>query len=258
MIKFSFATIGLLIIALSCTSTSKTSLTHTVSKNQFYSKLNDTLQKKFNNGIDFVASGNIPVSWNLELNFDKDFLFSTSDGVHSLAYASKAIEENNFEYYETNSKAGKLAISIFKEPCSAGKSQKVTVKFFEKEYTGCGQYIYNNQLNNSWVLEKMGNEKQEAKRFSKGLPVITINLIDNSINGHDGCNNLFGKLSVQGTRIHFGPIAQTKMLCQDNNPFFEKIVSEKISNQVASYFFKEGKLVLYLIDDSQLSFTPKL
>ena len=128
----------------------------------------------------------------------------------------------------------------------------------EKEYTGCGQYLYNNQLNNSWVLEKMGNEKQEAKRFSKGLPVITINLIDNSINGHDGCNNLFGKLSVQGTRIHFGPIAQTKMLCQDNNPSFEKIVSEKISNQVASYFFKEGKLVLYLIDDSQLSFTPKL
>lgn len=239
-----------------CSTSSNTRQKNSTLQNQFETKLNDALQKKFINGIDFVASGEIPASWNLELDFDKNFNFTTNDGISITMYAAKAIDKNNFVYYAASSGAGQLEIFIYKENCSSAK-KKVAVKLLNKKYSGCGQFLYNYQLNNTWVLEQAGSQKQDAKSYSKGLPTLTIDLVNNTMSGHDGCNNLHSGISVQGTRIHFGPIAQTKMFCHNNNPLFEKIAGEKISEKVVSYFFKNGKLFLYLIDDSQLVFSPK-
>lgn len=213
------------------------------------------MQKQFNNGIDFVANGSSPAGWNLELDFDKKFVFTTQDGISITVYAVRPIVKDDVDYYEVSSVSGKLKIFIYHEKCTNNK-QKVIVQFLDKEYTGCGQYLYNNLLNNTWILEQVGTELLDAKSFTKGLPTLSINLVNQTISGHDGCNAIHAAISVQGTRIHFAAIAQTKMFCHDNNPIFEQILGEKISGKVASYYLKNSKLILYLIDDSQLTFSP--
>ena len=79
-----------------CSTSSNTRQKNSTLQNQFETKLNDTLQKKFINGIDFVANGEIPASWNLELDFDKNFNFTTNDGISITMYAAKAIDKNDF------------------------------------------------------------------------------------------------------------------------------------------------------------------
>ena len=77
------------------------------------------------------------------------------------------------------------------------------------------------------------------------------------ISGHDGCNNFGGRITIEGNRISFGNLYQTKVYCEKNNVAFEKIIQENVSGKVASYYFKEDKLYLYLLDDSLLVFKKK-
>ena len=256
MAKYNFIFYLQAILMWGCSASSNTLQRNSALQNQFETKLSDTLQKKFINGVDFVASGEIPATWNLELDFDKNFKFTTNDGIGITTYAAKAIDKNDFVYYEAQSSAGQLDIYIYQENCGSNK-KKVTVKLLEKKYSGCGQYLYNNQLNNTWILEQAGFQMQDANTYSKGLPTLTFDLVNNTMSGQDGCNNLHSGIFVQGTRIFFGPIVQTKMFCRNNNLLFEQIITQKISGNFASYFFNNEKLVLYLIDDSHLVFTAK-
>ncbi len=239
----------------SCKQTKKAAKEPSAAAQQYDLKLGDTLQQKFNSGSDFFSSGNEPASWTLDMDFDKNFSFSCSDGISLSTYAVKGTEKETETIYETATKAGKLEIRIFKENCNNGKEKKVTVNIAGKNYTGCGKYLYNNLLNDTWILQKIGSQVLNEKMFTKGLPSMQFDLMAGTMSGHNGCNTMGGSISVEGSRIRFGPLMQTEMYCSDNNPIAEKIIGEKISGQAASYYFQNGKLYLYLADDSILEFT---
>ena len=84
------------------------------------------------------------------------------------------------------------------------------------------------------------------------IPVFELNIEKKRLTGNDGCNIIGGNIEVQGSRIKFGNIVSTKMGCDKKS--IENIISNLINNNIASYYFKEGKLYLYLIDDSLLIF----
>jgi len=150
-----------------------------------------------------------------------------------------------------------MLISLFKEGCTdalSGEkfSKKITVEVDGKRYEGCGQYLSDAALNGKWILEKIGSRTIQAADFAKGLPELVFNLEAGSLAGHDGCNRINGSMEVQGNRIKFGPLASTKMACPGNKA--ENNFTQKISSQTATYYFTAGQLVLYLIDDSIITF----
>lgn len=243
--------------AFGCNSSKKSTKAENehIAEQQYNLKLSDSLLQKFNSGSDFYATGNQPSSWVLDMDYDKNFSFTSTDGIQVSTYAVKGKETPGATLYEPVTKAGKMLIQIFNETCSGNKNKKVTVTIAGKNYTGCGQFLFNNQLNDTWILRKAGSETLEEKMFAKGLPRLQFDLKDHRVSGHDGCNSLSGTISVEGTRIKFGPLMQTKMYCENNNQMVEKIIAEKISLQAANYYFRNGKLFLYLVDDNLLEFS---
>ena len=223
------------------------------------SALIETMQQKQLEGIDFFAKGSTASSWSLEIDFDKIIRFKSLDGDDVLSTPVGAVENttNNSSVYTTKAGKGEMIITLFKEPCADKISgerydKKVTVDVNGKRYEGCGQYLFDATLNGKWLLEKVGAKEVRATDFAKGLPEVDFNISKGTMSGHDGCNTISGQLEVQGNRIKFFGIAATKMACPGNNPAHNFV--NKLSNSVATYYFKDGKLFLYLIDDSIVVF----
>lgn len=221
--------------------------------------LNENLRQKLEAGIDIFAKGATPSSWTLEIDFDRLILFRSLDGTDYKSSPVPGIENtsNGSVVYTTKANKGNMVITLFKEECTDALSKekfkkRVTVEVDGKRYEGCGQYLENANLNGKWILDKIGNRSVQASEFAKGLPELVLNLEGSSISGHDGCNRVNGSMEVMGNRIRFSSLASTKMACPGNNSANEFI--SKMSGKAASYYFKDGFLVLYLIDDSTVSF----
>jgi uncharacterized membrane protein len=117
--------------------------------------LADSLVKKQSSGTDFYASGNLPVSWTLDMDVDKEFVFTANDITARVA-AVKPSPSNRDEKrtYHSSTTNGEMEIIIYKESCLGNvRTQKVEVRFNNTLYTGCGTYLYNPLLNGSWILE---------------------------------------------------------------------------------------------------------
>jgi heat shock protein HslJ len=221
--------------------------------------LDEVLQQKQAEGIDFYAKGSIPSSWSLEIDFDKIIRFKSLDGADVLSTPVRPVENPslNSSTYTTKAGNGEMIIQLFKEPCTDNLSgekfnQKVTVEVNGKHYKGCGQYLSDAALNGNWILEKVGSKEVAAAEFAKGLPEVNFDISGGSIAGHDGCNRITGQMEVQGNRIRFSVIAGTKMACPGNKPANDFV--GKLSNAFATYYFMNGRLFLYLIDDSIVVF----
>ncbi len=232
-----------------------------LARQQFDLKLSDSLQTKLNTGIDFTANGTNPAPWQLDMDFDKYFLFSTADGIQMSVYATAAKKTNLQTRFTLFTKIGDMIITIDSSNCPNSnfltQTRLVQVNLAGKTYTGCGKYLYHPLLNNTWILENVKGIEQIKNMFTKGLPEMKIDIQKGIISGHDGCNNFGGRITIEGNRISFGNLYQTKVYCEKNNVAFEKIIQENVSGKVASYYFKEDKLYLYLLDDSLLVFKKK-
>ncbi len=209
-------------------------------------------------GIDFFAEGNEPSTWKMEMNIDDTVRFVAADGLSLVfGYNQLSLEEKEgIKYFYKKNKNGDIKITISDNACSISKNEnsykkEVRFAFNSITYTGCGKYLSNANLSNKWMLYKVGNTFIEIKEYNP-LPTITINLDKNTISGNDGCNNINGKIEVQGDRIFFAPISATKKYCSSKN--LGNLIQEKISNHLVNYYFKDGNLYLYLIDDSLLVF----
>ena len=219
----------------------------------------DSLIQKLKKGTDLVGKGNSPAIWSLEIDFDKIISFSSGDGnnVYVLPAFEKKEINSEIEMYRMKTDLGAMTIEIFTTTCTgmeAGEqfNKKVEVTINNKRYTGCGKYLFDHRLNDSWVLESVNYKIQTAADFSKGLPRIEFNLLSNKMNGSDGCNNINSTIEVKGNRIKFSPFADTRMAC--NNNVVEKIFSTMLSNKLVDYYMENDKLILYLEDDSKLYF----
>jgi len=209
-------------------------------------------QKK--SGIDFFASGSNPEPWTLQMNFDHKITFRTQTHGHFQWFPIELVADASDNTTTYNSKDQSLVLSISSLPCEEkhqknDKTKQVNIVCNKITYTGCGGYLKNNLLHNKWMLERI--DDVELKRDNKkNESFIEFDLLKNKVSGNDGCNRFFGLISIEGDRIKFSTLASTRMAC--SSPAI--INTTLIDNRLVDYYFKEGKLILYLINDSKLTF----
>ena len=256
--KKSFAFLVIVFTVYSCANTNKNVVNK---KTETY---NSAIQNKtetnnfLKEGIDFFAQGNQPSNWQLTINYDDTVRFNAEDGL-SLKFAYNQLKKEitpEKTIYSVKLKAGNTVINILEKICTVSTirevfKKEVSVNFNDIVYTGCGKFLADDNLNNKWVLEKIGNTVINAKEYNK-IPTFEFNVVEGKVIGNDGCNNVSGKIEVQGKRIKFSSLFSTKMGC--NKKSIDKIIGEQISGKTVNYYFKDSKLHLYLLDDSLLVF----
>lgn len=236
----------------------KTSEKNTVSKDKpsVAPVLTSTLAEKLLNGVDFFARGSQPASWTLEMDFGNLVRFKSLDGTEANASAAQPVYLPEQKATRFTS-AGNVEVVLYDEPCKdalSGEqySKRVTVRVKEKLYEGCGQYLFDATLHGNWLLEKFNNNLVNAGDFAKGAPQLNLDLKQQELSGHDGCNLIGGAFEVMGSKIRFNDLIQTEMACPGNKS--ELQFAALISGKTIDYYFKDGRLYLYLEDDSLLVF----
>ena len=224
-------------------------------------------------GNDFYANGNSPVNWSMQIDFENKVSFTSDDGL-ALSFPANILKQNygmakgsdgisrpaNTEViiYSGRISAGDISIAMEDGTCTVPTIRKVfqksvTVTINQKVYSGCGSYLSDEKLEGKWNLEKIGTTPITAADYNR-VPTFTFDLAKKRISGNDGCNSLGSSIDVQGSKIKFSGMLSTKMACLKGKNI-ESIINTSISNKVADYYFKEGRLYLYLIDDTLLVFT---
>ena len=230
-----------------CGGTKNAAKNPTINKTEIESKNYVT---QLNKGIDFTAQGNEPTIWSLAINFDDSIYIKTEDGI-SLTFATnncKRMDSETSILLSTQIKKVTLAINIFKENCTT-QAQKTTLEYNNKTYTGCGAYLKNPALNNNWILYKIRNKFTDNY---KPVPNMVINIDKNNFYGSDGINAYTGKIDVQGDKIFYKDLQFSKSKTGENE--FTIMLKYQLNKNIASYYFKNDMLYLYLIDDSLLVF----
>lgn len=222
--------------------------------------LSESLQQKQLNGVDFFARGNAPASWSVEMDFGNLIRFKSLDGtvITSSAVQPKDLPGQKATLYTSKATNGDLNILIYDESCTdllSGEkyNKKVEVTVNNKRYVGCGQHLFDAALNGKWILQKINNRLLSPADYAKGLPLIELNLQQEKLSGHDGCNSIFGNFEVWGSKIKFKPIGSAKRACPGNK--IENEFTHLLSAQTIDYYFKEGQLYFYLPDDSIIIFS---
>ena len=220
------------------------------------------IQKKADQGIDFYALGNEPF-WSLNMDFDKEFQFNNLDGLSIVvppAVGVKAMDADVTRYRSLND-TYELIIQIHRENCSDTMSDnkfdyKVTVDYKKRtdnEYrslNGCGNFVPDFRLHNIWAIETVEVKNLEEIDFMKGQPVIEINMVENRISGHDGCNNIMGGLRYETGYIIIGNLAGTMMACP--NLDISNEISKTLSNKKIGYEFRDGKLYFNYLGETTM------
>ena len=220
----------------------------------------DKFKTKFEQGIDFIASGNEPF-WSLEIDFDKSMHFKMPDGFEINTPAVKGLKamDANVTRYNATTEKGTLTVQIQKLECindMSGEKLGYTVSIYmknntnkgDRSYKGCGQYLADYRLHDIWVLDSINNKKTVAADFMKGIPQLEFNLTEKEIFGNTGCNNINGGMEVLGKKIYVGRLATTNMACKNMN--FESAYLQKLDNKIIPYQIKPGKLYLQVSSDS--------
>ena len=255
VIKYSL--FGFIILVIFACNTSKVHSTKLAKDRKKLAYKDSSLLAKRNAGIDFIASGNEPEPWQLEMDHDKSYVFQNSSGFGLTCPPTNGYKDAKMgnEVYDAKGVYGNMLINIFNEPCTnSHQSLQVTVKINEKTYRGCGQHLYYEQLNKRWILQEIDDRYLDMGDFPNGLPEIILDLVKGKMNGNDGCNTLYSDIRIQGDRIFFSTIAASKKYCQDVRS--EKLKLSLIGEHLIEYRFRGNELVLYLIDDSRLIFKP--
>lgn len=205
-------------------------------------------------GIDFIANGNLPSSWSLYLDFDKDFRFY---GEANEVYISNAVKPvlNNSEQqkFEVKTTVGNMLITIFAATCEQG--QRVEVDVAGKLYSGCGSYQADSRLTGEWTLRFIDNELLDEKDYPNGFPVIRID--GQLTNGQvfDGCNQFKVQVLNQGDRIRLTNWSGTKKSCPTIKTV--DLFQTWLTNKLVNIRLEEDMLTLYLQNDSRLLFRKK-
>ena len=98
-----------------------------------------------------------------------------------------------------------------------------------------------------WVWEKtvMNNDEVTTPNQAEAFTV-TFDA-EGQVTGTTDCNNFFGSYEIENNKITFGPLASTKMFCEDS----QENVFHGFLGEVGSFFIDESnRLVLEIKFDS--------
>ena len=156
--------------------------------------------------------------------------------------------------FRTLTESGDMVITLKEQECKDDISgevsgfrvevmlRKATDKEF-KVYNGCGIYLKDERLHDIWVLQMLNADKLIPKDFSRGLPVIEINLRENKVSGHDGCNGISGSIKTHGNHIIFGNLMSTLMACPDME--LSSRFTQALSGKKLRFDIVENNLLLF-------------
>lgn len=234
--------------------------TEQIISEQRNTKLPDSLLRKWKAGIDFSASGNTPVNWNLEADFDKEINFSAGDGsLLRLIPVFTQTQENEQTVYRVTSGDSSLDIILSQSTCfqkdGMAGALAVLIKLGNRQYSGCGRFLFNNQLNDIWVLSSINGVPINRSEFKGKEPSLYFQLESGRVEGFDGCSSFNGKVTVQGNRINFLNLMGFSGPCK--NPSIRTILFTHLNNKMVDYRLSQNNLLLYLEDDSKLEFIRK-
>jgi heat shock protein HslJ/uncharacterized membrane protein len=208
------------------------------------------IQKQMNDGIDFFAAGQ-EGSWELNLDFEKDFTFKRADGFKFSTPAVEGIkaQDANIVRYRAVVESGEMIIELYKQECvnnSTGKKYpyKATVEIkrgIDKDYTrfeGCGNFVFDERIHDIWVLQQLNNKAVTGP----DLPYMEFNTTDGRAMGKTGCNNFSGKADFKGNKLTLGPLAASRKYCA--NATYETDFLKAMSPGEMEYKVDNGKLYL--------------
>jgi len=110
----------------------------------------------------------------------------------------------------------------------------------------------NELINDSWTLEIINGVSYNPDSGNGVRPVVEINLKEEKLAGNTSCNNMNGKVTVEGSKITFSDIVTTKMFCMESIEQEFLIALGKVNN------YKTEKMRLFLFeDDTELMILKK-
>lgn len=131
----------------------------------------------------------------------------------------------NIKRYQGSTALGDVKLTITKQDTEDEQSKpnyKTTVEFTNKKdntsktFEGFGNYILDNRLGATWVLESINNTPVSISDFNEKLPTLTINTQNKTYSGFSGCNGLGGVIFSENGLIRFNHGMSTLMACPDN------------------------------------------
>ncbi|HEY5746602.1 MAG TPA: META domain-containing protein [Chryseolinea sp.] len=182
---------------------------------------------RFQKGIDFVATGNVP-SWTLDVDFDSAMMFkSFSDeaAISTPVPPPQSAQDAKVTRYRGVGASVELIVQIEKKECHDNQLDKtfpytvsVDVKHNAasdyKTFKGCGHYLVDYKLHDLWVLKELGDGVAVTEKdYPREQPRMELNPGAGTIMGFTGCNEFSGKLITQGNAITFQQLTRTKVAC---------------------------------------------
>lgn len=213
--------------------------------------MSDSLTKKFNSGIEFYARGNDPIAWSLTMDLEGEFSFIAPG--NNLSLIAKTGKETNegIEYLLTDV-TGTMMIRMLKATCEDGKSKQIFVTVNQKIYKGCGQALYDKNLEGPWQLLKIKNKSQDNAQYKNGIPEIVFQTSNTTLKIFTGCEQTEVTYQISGNKLTIPSVPGGK--CTND---FIQILNSKFYGYISTYYIKENLLFIYLIDDSIITFKKK-
>ena len=124
----------------------------------------------------------------------------------------------------------------------------ISIIFFLSLITiGCTskKEITNPLIHDIWILESINGNAYKRATGQELHPTIEIYLSEKRFGGNTGCNNMNGKVMVEGSTILFSDIVTTKMFCPDVDEV------DFLSSLGKANNYKIEKMKLYLYDSDR-------
>lgn len=101
-------------------------------------------------------------------------------------------------------------------------------------------------LEGSWeldyVIDPDGNDFEEL--YAARKPILTFEEGATKVSGNSSCNNFSGKVTINGQRIQFSPLAMTRMACPGDG---ERVFTQAL--QKVTTFDVQGETLNFVMDD---------
>lgn len=216
----------------------------------------------------FKATGTEPF-WSLEITPDEQMIFKPMDGQQIVFSTPQSKTIKNGKSFSTSGEGVMLSVEIMDEICQNAMSGEffshsvlVTFKTSEMEnpqtWSGCGEYINSGntaeiarEIDGKWILKQIDRENLAGNKGYK-IPNMLINMEENEVSGHAGCNGYRGKIKYLGGNVlGVSQVISTKMACPglEVESKFLGVFSESTIE-----FEQKGNLLIFSNDKTELVF----
>ena len=248
----SYLLITACVIALGASCKTSKQTVRPVAKQKFEKRLTEDKSSMFVRGIDFYGkSQGSKQGWSVEITKTDTILFRDAGGIKIHTAGKRSFPSDRSIKYSSIGSSIATEVIIGEDVCDNGE-YAVQVNVSGKTYTGCGSFLFNNALDGKWMLENINGKAINSKQYKSGLPYLHFDLKKRQLKGFDGCNRFYGGFATLGASLKFYDQSMTKKKCGSND--FSNKFNKFINNKLVSYTIKDNSLLVYLLDDSMLTF----